>query len=254
MKRLRWLNHLMPSSPEVRHSCVSPTRTGAVSGRQGAGVRRGVVRPLARDPGPAEPQRGNDRIGGFGGRTGCAAGHQAARARPAAGFGGTQAPGGTARRGPGTGADAGLRAAGSGKTVPLATGPLRPSGRWPGCRWARATTTQRGSGATRWPRLMGRAPGIGGGRPGLHLVLATRADPPLALARLRGAAGSSPSCGTRNCGSPPVRQRPCCVKRPGRHGLAWLPGQAPACIRRRARHARSRTRYRRRGASGRDGV
>ena len=41
--------------------------------------------------------------------------------------------------------------------------------------------------------------------PGLHLVLASRSDPPLPLARLRGRGGSSPSCAPPSCGSPRVR-------------------------------------------------
>ena len=50
--------------------------------------------------------------------------------------------------------------------------------------------------------------------PGLHLVLASRSDPPLPLARLR-AAGSFRNCAPPTCGSPPGRQRPCCARRPG---------------------------------------
>ena len=45
--------------------------------------------------------------------------------------------------------------------------------------------------------------------PGLHLVLASRSDPPLPLARLR-AGGSSRSCAPTSCGSPPRRRPRCC--------------------------------------------
>ena len=45
--------------------------------------------------------------------------------------------------------------------------------------------------------------------PGLRLVLASRADPPLALARLR-ARGSWPNCAPPICGSPPKKPRRCC--------------------------------------------
>ena len=51
--------------------------------------------------------------------------------------------------------------------------------------------------------------------PGLHPVLASRADPPLALARLR-ARGDSRSCGPPSCGSPPARQQQCSGKPPVR--------------------------------------
>jgi LuxR family maltose regulon positive regulatory protein len=54
--------------------------------------------------------------------------------------------------------------------------------------------------------------------PGLHLVLASRSDPPLALARL-GAATSWPSYAPRSCDSPRTRRRPCCAR--GRPSPAW---------------------------------
>ena len=47
---------------------------------------------------------------------------------------------------------------------------------------------------------------------GLHVVLATRADPPLALARLEHA-GSSRSCAPPSCASRPTRPHPCSAKR-----------------------------------------
>jgi|SRR5215472_5277073 len=93
--------------------------------------------------------------------------------------------------------------------------------------------------------------------PGLHLVVASRTDPPLPLARLRAGRrlaelrapdlrftadeaaallreevgadlpGSWPSCAPASCGSPPARRRPCCTKR-------W----APICPPRRWRRWR----------------
>ncbi len=47
--------------------------------------------------------------------------------------------------------------------------------------------------------------------PSVHLVLATRADPPLPLARLRARDGSR-SCGPPSCGLPQTRQRRCCPR------------------------------------------
>ena len=48
--------------------------------------------------------------------------------------------------------------------------------------------------------------------PGLHLVLASRADPPLPLARL-GPAGSWPSCAPTSCGLPRTKRRRSCSSR-----------------------------------------
>ena len=50
--------------------------------------------------------------------------------------------------------------------------------------------------------------------PGLRLVLASRSDPPLPLARLR-AAGSWRSCAPPSCGLPRRRRRRCCGRRSG---------------------------------------
>ena len=44
--------------------------------------------------------------------------------------------------------------------------------------------------------------------PQLHVVITSRSDPPLPLARLR-ARGRWPSCGPPTCGSPPRSRRPC---------------------------------------------
>ena len=49
--------------------------------------------------------------------------------------------------------------------------------------------------------------------PGLHLMLASRADPPLALARLRADAASSPSCAPPSCASPPAKRHPAAAGR-----------------------------------------
>jgi LuxR family transcriptional regulator, maltose regulon positive regulatory protein len=57
--------------------------------------------------------------------------------------------------------------------------------------------------------------------PQLRLVLASRADPPLPLARLR-ARGSSPSCASPTCASPPRKPPTCSGRRSG-----------PSCPRRR---------------------
>ena len=48
----------------------------------------------------------------------------------------------------------------------------------------------------------------------LRLVLASRADPPLGLARLRGR-GSWPNCAPPSCASPSRRRRRCCARRSG---------------------------------------
>ena len=115
-------------------------------------------RPAATVPEVAEVRPGESWPGGR------PAGHQAARARLAAGFRAAPAAGGAARRGPGTGAGAGLRpgrvrqdgAAGR-------LGPALASGRWRGCRWMPATTTRPGSGGMRWPRWTGRGRGSASG-------------------------------------------------------------------------------------------
>ena len=72
--------------------------------------------------------------------------------------------------------------------------------------------------------------------PGLHLVLASRADPPLPLARL-GPAGSWPSCAPPTCASASRRRRRCSASRlvltcPPRWWRLWPPaprGGWPAC-------------------------
>ena len=63
--------------------------------------------------------------------------------------------------------------------------------------------------------------------PGLHLVLASRADPPLPLARLR-PAGSSPNCAPPTCASAQKRRQPCSMNRlvltcPPRQWRRWRP-------------------------------
>jgi LuxR family maltose regulon positive regulatory protein len=63
--------------------------------------------------------------------------------------------------------------------------------------------------------------------PGLDLVVASRADPPLPHGC--GPAGGSPSCGPPTCGSPRRRRRRCCVRRqvvscPARRWRRWRPG------------------------------
>ena len=56
--------------------------------------------------------------------------------------------------------------------------------------------------------------------PGLYLVLASRGDPPLALARLR-ARGQLAELRAASCGSRPARRRRCCSR--------WRPGPAWSC-------------------------
>ena len=72
--------------------------------------------------------------------------------------------------------------------------------------------------------------------PGLHLVLASRADLPLPLARLR-LCGQPPSCAPPTCASPRLRRQPCSANRlvltcPPRRWRRWRPapkGGWPAC-------------------------